>query len=386
MTTGIQGPISIYAVGDVLLDLEGADGGLKHARPLLAQADIVVGNCEGVYCDRPAVAPSAKHVMVVPAVRALPLREAPFHVMTCAGNHMMDGGHVGLADTLDSMHQMGIATCGAGDNLLDAVCPAIVERFGRKIAFLAFGSVFPVGYEARAERPGINPLRIQTFYATPDPNFWEPGVPSTITTVPLPQDLDRFRVAIADARAAADQVIVSCHWGYSSALLTIQSYELELARLAVDLGADAVLCHHQHSLRGVEIRHGRPIFFGLGTFIHHFTYFHVSPSKLASNKAAHGEYFVGPREDFPLFPFHPDARMTGVAVLDIDDSGVRAGFIPALMRADGSTEPLSSDSPEADRVFSYLLRATEAGGFGTVFQRADRDGWACIYFHTDSDG
>jgi poly-gamma-glutamate synthesis protein (capsule biosynthesis protein) len=261
-----------------------------------------------------------------------------------------------------------------------------VERSGRKIAFLAFGSVFPVGYEARAERPGINPLRIQTFYATPDPNFWEPGIPSTITTVPLPQDLDRFRAAIADARAAADWVIVSCHWGYSSAFLTIQSYELELARLAVDLGADAVLCHHQHSLRGVEIRHGRPIFFGLGTFIHHFTHFHVSPSKLAANKAAHGEYFVGPREDFPLFPFHADARMTGVAVLDLVDAGVKAGFIPALMRADGSTSPLGSGSPEADRVFAYLQRAIEVGGFRTAFQRADRDGWACIYFENDAGG
>jgi poly-gamma-glutamate synthesis protein (capsule biosynthesis protein) len=386
MTTGIQGPISIYAVGDVLLDLEGEYGGLQHARPLLTQADIVVGNCEGVYCDRPAVAPSAKHVMVVPAVRALPLREAPFHVMTCAGNHMMDGGHVGLTDTLSSMHHMGIATCGAGENIMDAVRPAVLERGGRKIAFLAFGSVFPVGYEARPERPGINPLRIQTFYATPDPNFWEPGIPSTITTVPLPQDLDRFRVAIADARAAADRVIVCCHWGYSSAFLTIQSYELELARLAVDLGADAVLCHHQHSLRGVEIRRGRPIFFGLGTFIHHFTHFHVSPSKLAANKAAHCEYFVGPRDDFPLFPFHPDARMTGVAVLDIDDAGVHAGFIPALMRADGSTVPLSAERPEADRVFAYLKRATEAAGFGTTFQRADRDGWACIYFQNDVDG
>jgi poly-gamma-glutamate synthesis protein (capsule biosynthesis protein) len=381
----MQGKISIYAVGDVLLDLEQNDGGLKHARPLLAKADIVVGNCEGVYCDRPAVAPSAKHVMVVPAVRALPLREAPFHVMSCAGNHMMDGGYVGLADTLGSMHQMGIATCGAGETLLDAARPAILERCGRKIAFLAFGSVFPVGYEARAERPGINPLRIQTFYGNPDPNFWEPGIPPAITTVPLPGDIERFRVAIAEARGAADRVIVSCHWGYSSAFLTIQSYELELARLAIDLGADAVLCHHQHSLRGVEIRHGRPIYFGLGSFIHHFTHFHVSPSKLAANKAAHGEYFVGPREDFPLFPFHPDARMTGIAVLDIDDAGVQAGFIPALMHADGSTLPLSADSAEADRVFAYLRRSTEAGGFRTVFQRTDRDGWACMYFKSDVD-
>jgi poly-gamma-glutamate synthesis protein (capsule biosynthesis protein) len=323
--------------------------------------------------------------MVVPADRALPLGDAPFHVMTCAGNHMMDGGEVGLADTLGAMRHMGIATCGAGHDIAQAARPAILERNGRKIAFLAFGSVFPVGYEARPGRPGINPLRIQTFYATPDPNFWEPGIPAAITTVPLPEDLDRFRAAIAAARAEADLVILSCHWGYSSAFLTIQDYELELARLGIDLGADAVLCHHQHSLRGVEIRAGRPIFYGLGTFIHHFSHFDVSPAKLARNKAAHGEYYVGPRDDFPLFPFHPDARMTGIAVLDADETGIRAGFIPALMQADGSTIPLRGSDPEALRVLAYLDRAIAAAGFKTALEREDRDGWACAYFAEMSD-
>ncbi len=378
--TRARSPVSIYAVGDVLLDVERADGGLEQTRELFAQGDIVVGNCEGVYCDRPAVAPSAKHVMVVPAGRALPLREAHFHLMTCAGNHMMDGGAIGLADTLNAMRDMGIATCGAGHDISQAVRPAFIERNGRKISFLAFGSVFPVGYEARPGRPGINPLRIQTFYTTPDPNFWEPGIPAAITTVPLPEDLDRFRAAISAARAETDIVILSCHWGYSSAFLTVQNYELELARMGIDLGADAVLCHHQHSLRGVEIRDGRPIFYGLGTFIHHFTHFDVSPAKLAHNKAAHGEYHVGPRDDFPLFPFHPDARMTGIAVLDADDTGIRAGFVPALMQADGSTIPLKASDPEADRVFAYLRRAIGTAGFKTAVEREDRDGWACVYF------
>jgi hypothetical protein len=34
MTTGMQEKISIYATGDILLDLEADDGGLKYARPL----------------------------------------------------------------------------------------------------------------------------------------------------------------------------------------------------------------------------------------------------------------------------------------------------------------------------------------------------------------
>ena len=376
--------VSVLAVGDVLLDIEADDGGLAQARQLLSAADLVVGNCEGVYCDRPAVAPSAKHVMVVPAARARPLADAPFHVMSCAGNHMLDGGHIGLADTLNAFDEMGIATCGAGENMAAAARPAIVERHGRKIAFLAFGSVFPMGYEARADRPGINPLRIQTFYAAPDPNFWEPGIAPAITTAALPLDQASFCASIEDARKVADNVVVTCHWGFSSAFLTVQDYEFRLAHLAIDLGADAVLCHHQHSLRGVELRRGKPIFYGLGTFIHHFTHFHQSPAKLAANKAAYGEYFVGVREDFPLFPFHADARMTGAAMLDFTHSGVQASFIPAIMHADGSTVPLRSADPEAKRVFDYLRRANLAVGLDTHMERTERDGWACMRFHENA--
>jgi poly-gamma-glutamate synthesis protein (capsule biosynthesis protein) len=81
-------------------------------------------------------------------------------------------------------------------------------------------------------------------------------------------------------------------------------------------------------------------------------------------------------EPFPLFPFRAEARRTGIATLDVAaDGSAAAGFIPAMMRADGSTEPLRPDDPHAAEVADYVERLSEQSGFATRFARAERDGW-----------
>ena len=44
-------------------------------------------------------------------------------------------------------------------------------------------------------------------------------------------------------------------------------YEFVLARSAIDFGADVVLGHHHHFLRGIELYRSKPIFYGLGHFV-----------------------------------------------------------------------------------------------------------------------
>jgi poly-gamma-glutamate synthesis protein (capsule biosynthesis protein) len=81
-------------------------------------------------------------------------------------------------------------------------------------------------------------------------------------------------------------------------------------------------------------------------------------------------------ETFPLFPFRADARRTGVATLDVAaDGSAAAGFIPAMMLEDGSTEPLRGDDPRAAEVADYVERLSEQSGFATGFARSERDGW-----------
>ena len=218
------------------------------------------------------------------------------------------------------------------------------------------------------------PLRCSHAFA-PEPNWIACLDPVVLLIAAMPAS--RSRATIAAAREQADFVVVAPHWGYSSWMEVLQDYELQLARDAVDHGADAVMCCHHHALRGVEIYNGKPIFYGLGTLIHHFTTITVS----AADRAARLTRF-GPRssfaedDDYPLFPFRIDARKSGVAVLDVAADGtIETGFIPAHMLPDGATEPLRPDDPRAPEVCDYLERLSTQSGFSTRFARGERDGW-----------
>src|SRR5579864_8592619 len=141
-----DGRVSVFSVGDVFSDLPDGRASFAPLEPLFAQGDIVFGNCEGVYSDRPSRAPSHKHFCGAPLVRGSFLGEVGFDVMTCANNHMIDGGYDALADTLALLRGQGIATTGAGENIVEATRPAILEHDGVRIAFLGFCTVYPVGY------------------------------------------------------------------------------------------------------------------------------------------------------------------------------------------------------------------------------------------------
>jgi Bacterial capsule synthesis protein PGA_cap len=369
--------VTVFGVGDVFLDVPDGRAALAPLKELFAAADIVFGNCEGVYSDRPAKAPSHKHFSGAPRARGSMLGDAGFDVMTCANNHMLDGGHQGLEDTLELLREQAIQTTGAGADIGQALMPAIAERNGIRVAFLGFCTVYPVGYEARPDRPGLSPLRVRTFYADPDPTFWEPGIEPVIVTQPVPEDLRRYRETIAATRELADVVVVACHWGYSSCVEMLQEYELELARAAVDAGADAVMCCHHHSLRGIELYRDRPIYYGLGTLMHHFVSISVSAAFRAARKARFGDLAsMVEGESYPLFPFRAAARKTGVAVLDVHPNGdIDAGFIPAQIMEDGSTQPLRADDQRAVEVADYLRRLSEESGFSTALGLGERDGW-----------
>lgn len=353
--------LTVMIGGDVFPDLPAGPDPFIHLGPLLESADVVAANCEGVYCDDPWPSPSHKHFMVAPASSAAPLRGTHFQVLGCANNHALDGGYAGLRSTRAVLESKGIGVVGAGENIAEATLPLVVERRSVKVAFVAFCSVYPVGYEARENRPGIAPLRVRTFYSNPDPNFWEPGIAPVVTTTCDEADWDRCRRAIAAGSAQADAVVVLAHWGHSSVVETILPYEMDLARRMVDAGADAVVCCHHHSLRGIDVHRGKPIFHGVGALVHH----------LRVDRAG--------TEDFPLFPFHPDARMSGLALVEIGSSGVaKVGFVPALIQPDGSTRPLRASDPEQAAVFAYLSRLNVESGFTTKFDATAWRGWAFL--------
>lgn len=382
--TAADGTIKVMAAGDVYPTLPEPYGSASFdsLRPLLASADIVFGNCEGVYSDDPHLSPTRKFGFVSPTSRGHALNNVQFDVMTCANNHILDGGYSGLRDTLALLDGCGIAAVGAGGNIESAAAPFVIERSGIRVSFLGFCSVFPKGYEARHDRPGLASLRVRTHYSEPDPNFWEPGIPSLVSTEVIEADYQRLQASVRRARETSDVVIIGFHWGYSSLIKELMRYEVELARDAVALGADAVVCHHHHSLRGVEVFDKRPIYYGLGALVHHF-----KPGLIDRETAIARRSKLGPLSawegdpDFPYFPFRKEARMTGVAQMSVRGDGVvSAGLVPAEIRSDGTTSLLRLDNPGVDRILEYLVNVNDYNGIDAEVWIEDAGPWPVLRF------
>ncbi|MBB4687623.1 CapA family protein [Amycolatopsis jiangsuensis] len=160
----------------------------------------------------------------------------------------------------------GIAHCGAGANLDEAHAPAVLERPGGRVAFLAYTSLcWPVGQEALEDSPGVAAAGAYTAYQ-PDPRVLDlPGRPAIVRTTPVPDDLARLVADVRHARTAADHVVVSMHWGLPGDELA--EYQVSYAHAIVDAGADLVVGHGPHTVQAVEVHRGRPILYSLGNLV-----------------------------------------------------------------------------------------------------------------------
>ncbi|WP_275902386.1 CapA family protein [Myxococcus eversor] len=144
-------------------------------------------------------APSAGSTLTAPAANAAPLAKAGFDIMSLANNQSLDGGHAALLSMRRTLADLDIATVRAGANLAEATAPVYLERNGTRLAFLAFSSVFPYGYEARPGVPGLAPFRAHTRYTPVDLNVWNPGMAPVVSTEPLVEDQKAFIHSLTEA-------------------------------------------------------------------------------------------------------------------------------------------------------------------------------------------
>jgi poly-gamma-glutamate synthesis protein (capsule biosynthesis protein) len=61
-------------------------------------------------------------------------------------------------------------------------------------------------------------------------------------------------------------IIVSLHWGGEHTLKPIP-LQRQQAHDLIDAGADALICHHTHTLQTIEQYQGKPIYYSIGNFI-----------------------------------------------------------------------------------------------------------------------
>ena len=357
-----EGQLILGLVGDVLVDREDPPEVFSRVQPLLDAADVLFANLEGPYTDDPHMPPSAP-VQVLPAARNLDVyAQCGFDVVTMANNHVVDGGHAAMLDTRARLNAQGVATCGAGRDLAEARAPAIVEAGGLKIAFLGYASIFPSGYEARSTVPGIAPMRAHNIYVDAYDNYHAPGCEPRVKTVPFDVDVKNLREDIANARERADLVVATFHWGDFMKPFHLTDHEVRTARFCIDEGADMVVGHHHHVLRGMEWYAGKPILYGLGHFV--FDLRAELPPDLLEMLGGAGEdpdyYGVAPREGWPLLPLHAESRMTLMAWASVEAGSITGiGFVPCMLHPDGLVHPVNPGSREGKEVVAYVQKGCD---------------------------
>lgn len=190
------------------------------------EAPIVSGNAKPIKKNGPNLKADPKVVES--------LKYGGFNVTTLANNHIMDYGKDGLKETLKELNEGGILHVGGGINLKEASQILYLKKDEKTLAIInCCEHEFSI---AEDDKPGANPLN------------------------PIRQ----FK-AIKEAKQNADYVIVIVHGGHE--LWQLPSPRMvDTYRFFVEVGADAVINHHQHCFSGYEVYKEKPIFYGLGNF------------------------------------------------------------------------------------------------------------------------
>jgi len=247
-SSAVSEEISIAVVGDMMFGsdvsriVDKRDSLVPFAGTveILRDADITFGVLEGGIGTRGEALYGKEHTFRSSPSTARGLSNAGFDVVSLANPHIMDYGEEGFLETLEFLSWYAVKYVGGGKNIEEARKPLILTAKNVKVAFLAYyrGSEFDKAF-AEEDKPG--------------PAF------------PIYGDLEKD---VAAAKAQADVVIVSIHWGAQTETGEINRRQSLYAHRFIDSGADAVIGQRLHTLQGIEIYKSKPIIYSLGDFIY----------------------------------------------------------------------------------------------------------------------
>ena len=307
---GKQGSLILASTGDSLITRRlstNAEEEFLSVVELIRGADVSFTNLETTVHDYEGypAAQSGGAWMVSPPHVAEELKWAGFNLLSFANNHTMDWSVGGMFATMDVLDQAGLTHAGTGENLAEARRPAYMDTDKGRVALISASSTFaPFGRAGHARRevqgrPGLNPLRYETTHHVREETFnilkgiveelgltrrYGADKPDELSILNVkfkvgdkPKtemkahdgDLEGNLRSVGDASRQADWVVVSLHTHERGGdISTPARFTVDFARACVDAGADTVVMHGAHVLRGVEVYEGRPIYYGLGNFIY----------------------------------------------------------------------------------------------------------------------
>ncbi len=390
---------------------------------LIRSCDLAFTNLEVVlssFRGSPVVESGGFHLSTDPAI-ARDLMWMGFNCTAFANNHTYNYGEEGILLTLEALRALEFPCAGAGRNLAEARMPAYIETDPARVGLVACCSTFAPGQRAGEQRPdlqgrpGLNPLRYKTTYlvdeeamatikriaegtgveaerqlrlklgfAKPpkDPDefpfqglTFKVGPEMGVRTEPNETDLREICRWVEEVKRQADFCLVSVHAHESHGERWRPAAFLEtFARACVDAGADMVVGHGPHVLRGLELYRGKPIFYSVGNFIFYNEYtqrlaaedyesqeadMRLTPGELHDVRCAKGE------KGFPSDPLYwetvlPIVEFEGRTLAGIDLYPVTLGFgLPRPKRG----RPVLASGEQARKTLDWF--AELSGAYGT---------------------
>ncbi|MGN0779876.1 MAG: CapA family protein [Aristaeellaceae bacterium] len=198
---------------------EGYDYFFANVRDFFAEDDLTIINLEGVLSDSSRQENKEKtYRFRGPTDFVSILTRSSIEVCSIANNHTMDFGRQGYNSTISTLHGAGLGVFG-NDEIY------IYEKDGIQIAFLSINS----------------------------------------TSVYRRREWLRTEMARLKSDVGVNCIVFCLHAGTEYGRRRNQAQE-NVARTAIDNGADLVVMHHPHVVQGFDVYNNRSICYSLGNF------------------------------------------------------------------------------------------------------------------------
>jgi poly-gamma-glutamate capsule biosynthesis protein CapA/YwtB (metallophosphatase superfamily) len=322
MQTQVPNGFTVGAVGDLIISRPLSQyssrlPGFKAALEVMHGADVLYGNLETTIFDSRSF-PGSPYSWdgdwtnsSLPSVAA-DLKTMGFSIVSRANNHSLDWGLEGMRSTNRYLDEAGIVYAGVGEERGLARAPQFLETAKGRIALVSIASTFRPTTDALPRegaapgRPGLSALHVVRTVVVPEAAMRAlaqadcaihgrhcGGTPDTLDLFDVkyrrgedfsyeyamdPEDVAEILKNIRSARQNADFVIVSIHAHECTLGCDDENqprgagnFLKQLARAAIDSGADLFVTTGNHNLGPMEMYHSplrgvRPILYGLGNF------------------------------------------------------------------------------------------------------------------------
>jgi len=213
----------------------------NNVREMISTADIAFINQETPVSQ--SHEPDSYPTFNSPVDLTYDLADAGFDIINLANNHMLDKGALGLKESFENWKARDLTVIGCWEEQESGKYITYYDKNDIRIAFVSY---------TYGTNLNEDPARFGLFA-------------SYLRQADLEGE-------IAEAKANADFVIVSVHWGEEGSLVP-NAEQKSYAQKMADAGADVILGHHPHVLQPIE-ELGRAdggttlCVYSLGNFVH----------------------------------------------------------------------------------------------------------------------